>query len=234
MYWESITNLGLHREGMLEISSRARDSTERRHFASFNRHQQMEEIRLLSLWQPWASFIPHGLKDYETRLWATNYRGKIAIHAAQRKAQNDEVVSIYDNLKALGGTNEAVSKLDRVLGCFLMWKDDLPYGAITAIVSLVNCLEMWDSQVYGPLMPLHRRGIDIASVSALEKAVGNWQEGRFAWEQANIRPLAKPIPCKGAQGLRTIRDEAILMAIEQQLAYTADIERQLQVMGEVG
>jgi len=43
-------------------------------------------IRILSLWQPWASAIAHGAKRYETRSWATDYRGWIAIHAAKRSA----------------------------------------------------------------------------------------------------------------------------------------------------
>ena len=38
----------------------------------------------LSLWQPWASAIAVGAKVFETRHWATERRGLIAIHAAKR------------------------------------------------------------------------------------------------------------------------------------------------------
>lgn len=41
-------------------------------------------MRAISLWQPWASAIPLRLKEIETRSWSTDYRGPLAIHAAQR------------------------------------------------------------------------------------------------------------------------------------------------------
>lgn len=41
-------------------------------------------LRCISLWQPWASAIALGLKQYETRSWQTPYRGWVAIHAAKR------------------------------------------------------------------------------------------------------------------------------------------------------
>jgi hypothetical protein len=39
-------------------------------------------MKAISLWNPWAYAVPLGLKGVETRSWATNYRGPIAIHAA--------------------------------------------------------------------------------------------------------------------------------------------------------
>ena len=41
-------------------------------------------MKALTIWQPWASLIAGGAKQYETRSWATQYRGPIAIHAAAR------------------------------------------------------------------------------------------------------------------------------------------------------
>lgn len=41
-------------------------------------------MKCISLWQPWASAIPLGLKKIETRGWSTNVRGRIAIHASKR------------------------------------------------------------------------------------------------------------------------------------------------------
>ncbi len=40
-------------------------------------------MKAITIWQPWASLIACGAKKYETRSWATNYRGPIAIHAAR-------------------------------------------------------------------------------------------------------------------------------------------------------
>ena len=39
-------------------------------------------MKALTIKQPWASLIAHGVKDIENRTWKTKYRGKILIHAA--------------------------------------------------------------------------------------------------------------------------------------------------------
>lgn len=44
-------------------------------------------MKALTLWQPWASLIALGEKRYETRSWATSYRGLLAIHASAPKPQ---------------------------------------------------------------------------------------------------------------------------------------------------
>jgi len=41
-------------------------------------------MKALTLYQPWASFVACGLKKWETRSWATEYRGPLAIHSALR------------------------------------------------------------------------------------------------------------------------------------------------------
>lgn len=41
-------------------------------------------MKAISLWQPWATLISTGDKTWETRSWATTYRGPLAIHAAKK------------------------------------------------------------------------------------------------------------------------------------------------------
>ena len=41
-------------------------------------------MKIISLWQPWASLMAHGHKQIETRSWPTSYRGPLLIHAAKR------------------------------------------------------------------------------------------------------------------------------------------------------
>lgn len=40
-------------------------------------------MKAITLYQPYASAIAHGLKHFETRSWQTSYRGPLAIHAAK-------------------------------------------------------------------------------------------------------------------------------------------------------
>lgn len=47
-------------------------------------------MRALSLLQPWASFVAHCLKEFETRSWGTGYRGPIAIHASKGREALDD------------------------------------------------------------------------------------------------------------------------------------------------
>jgi len=39
-------------------------------------------MKALSIKQPWASLIAHGIKDIENRTWKTHFRGRIYIHAS--------------------------------------------------------------------------------------------------------------------------------------------------------
>lgn len=40
-------------------------------------------MKALSIRQPYASLVAHGIKDVENRSWETNYRGIVLIHAAR-------------------------------------------------------------------------------------------------------------------------------------------------------
>lgn len=46
-------------------------------------------MKAITIHQPWAWFIATGQKKYETRSWATKYRGPLAIHAGRSRAYLD-------------------------------------------------------------------------------------------------------------------------------------------------
>jgi len=85
-------------------------------------------VKAISLWQPWASLWACGRKKYETRHWATNYRGPIAVHAAKKLCTD-----IDDELRAI---------LDDEFGGH--WALELPRGALIATANLVRCLRTSD------------------------------------------------------------------------------------------
>jgi len=39
-------------------------------------------VKALSLREPWASFMIHGIKTIENRNWPTKYRGTVLVHAS--------------------------------------------------------------------------------------------------------------------------------------------------------
>ncbi len=95
---------------------------------------EITTMKAITVWQPWASLLAIGAKQYETRSWATKYRGPIAIHAAALnpfKAIKPVPYNIADEMRrALKAKVILTESTDfRVL----------PLGCIIATAELVNC-----------------------------------------------------------------------------------------------
>lgn len=149
-------------------------------------------MKAITLWQPWASLLACGAKEFETRSWATSYRGPIAIHAAAKKPSG------------IWGAIEPI--IDRVRELLhITDPDELPRGAVIATAELVGCYKIvryggrglsgndpgWiDDDEKGIYFP-----------SEQELMFGDWTPGRYAWELADVKILPEPIPVKGMQGL---------------------------------
>jgi len=78
-------------------------------------------MKALTLYQPYASAIALGLKRYETRSWATSYRGPLAIHASVKKLTPE-----FKKLAERYNIN------------------NFEYGKIIVICELQDCIEMTD------------------------------------------------------------------------------------------
>lgn len=51
-------------------------------------------MKALSIKQPWASLIAHGIKNIENRTWKTHFRGRIYIHASGTPAKGISLSSL--------------------------------------------------------------------------------------------------------------------------------------------
>ncbi len=136
-------------------------------------------MKALTIWQPWASLKAKGIKLYETRSWATKYRGKILIHAAKKPLAQVE--------KEIG--SEAARDVFGIAAEHLGAEAvaSLPTGAALAVGDLIDC-----------------HLIDAAFLSSLtpeELKLGDFTLGRYAWEIVNAVEFPDPVPQKGAQGL---------------------------------
>lgn len=126
--------------------------------------------KALSLWQPWATLVVWGFKLFETRGWPTRYRGDLVIHA--------------------GKTTEGLESLDaafirRLNDVGLNLVTDFPLGVALGVVRLVSCQRMT------PVL--------IDQQTAMERAFGWWEPGRFAWAFANPRRFKQPYVMRGGQ-----------------------------------
>ena len=180
-------------------------------------------MKLITLWQPWASAMAHEIKRIETRGWDTSYRGPLAIHAAlawneecREFARTDRCWHAFEQVRKSSGAYRATwehfagsKEREKALRAIL------PFGAIIAVCDLVDCLPMewcdrcdgcgWyeggktlqtacEDCAGGGVVP---RGLKL---SATEHAFGNYSYVRYALVTANTRRLVKPIPFKSRQG----------------------------------
>ncbi len=135
-------------------------------------------MRALTLWQPWASLVALGGKQWETRSWQTNYRGPLLIHAAgKRPPRIDDWRTVDEMIQVLG-----VSEFD-----------ELPRGVILAAVDLSDV-----ALISAPPGPRRRY--------LREFLLGKWDRGRYAWRLQNVRRLEFPVPARGRQRLWTPSD----------------------------
>lgn len=134
-----------------------------------------QPLKALTLHQPWAQLVAAGHKRIETRSWQTEYRGLLAIHAAQRQPGETELfTTMAENGIDLHG-----------IGPF-----NVHHGAIVAIATLADVVPtnyLLDS--------------DSGGRYTSELPYGDFSHGRYAWLLEDIQALSEPFPISGHQGL---------------------------------
>lgn len=135
-----------------------------------------EQVKAISLWQPWATLCVLGLKRYETRSWATPYRGELVIHAAKRWTEDErEMLMEFEDEFEIGAAKA-------------LWRDKRLFGAALGVVTLTA---IYRTEELAP------------KLSPQEYAFGNYDIGRYAWRLENPRLFPEPIPYRGQQGMWT-------------------------------
>jgi activating signal cointegrator 1 len=165
----------------------------------------VDDVKALTLTQPWATLVALGAKRIETRSWPTAYRGPLAIHAAKgfppsardlcRKAPFDR--PLWDH-------------------GIRLWPD-LPLGVVIATCGLVDVLPIVAKPVKGqhcvapddeglmrvwhPTEVSGVHGHHSDTTTEHEHEFGDYTPGRWAWVLADIERLKEPVPAHGALGL---------------------------------
>lgn len=141
-------------------------------------------MRIISLYQPWASLVAMGAKTFETRSWYTPYRGLVLIHAGLKiTPEAAELVTRWPWDMALKRHGVTTMR-------------DLPLGAIVGVATLRNVRSTTDT------LKIMTDMIDRDQ----EFMLGDYAPGRFAWELTGIIDV-HPIPLRGQQGLWTASAE---------------------------
>ena len=183
-------------------------------------------MKALTLHPEQAELFRHGLRNVETRGWATKHRGPILLHAGMRDP--DSAAARRDPLN--GPAMAAIPH-----------GQPLTRGAGVAVGDLVDCVPMrrcwaprqglpadgelgwvvgWDEYYVDTDPPTWAGGpgpdSDLIDVTD-QTSFGVWSVERTAWIIRDIRPLPEPVPCRGAQGLWMVPD-AVATAVMAQLA----------------
>lgn len=157
-------------------------------------NDSQEFVYALSLWQPWASLLTLGEKQFETRHWPIQQKSlprTTVIHAAGRWSRAQRELCEQDPFIRASLVKQAVTLAENVnsgkhyLPHINFMLDDvaisLPLGCLIGLGDFVNC---WPT--------------DGAKVSRKEAAMGNYATGRFAWCFKNPQ-LITPVPQHGRQ-----------------------------------
>lgn len=129
-------------------------------------------MKTLSLHNPFAGLLVLGLKEYETRSWATKYRGPLAIHASAQipKYAKDTIKMLQNSFTRFTSNPATMSMITKT-------------GLIIGEVELVDCVPAESVE----------HGVD----NWLERYVGDFTAGRFAWKCANPVIYKNPVSIKG-------------------------------------
>src|SRR5258708_2933373 len=132
-------------------------------------------MKALSVNQPYATLILAGAKEYETRSWTTNHRGRLAIHASKTIPLDIHFICMEEPfqtaLQAAGFASAA----------------GLPRGVLLGTVELIDVIPTQD--------------LDLTLLSESEQAFGDFRPGRFAWRLANPQFFDTPFKCSGKRGI---------------------------------
>lgn len=149
-------------------------------------------MKAITIIQPWATLIALGEKRFETRSWATRHRGEIAIHAGKKLDKKICRREPFRSALAEHGYTES----------------NLPTGAVIAIADLLGCYAI--SRPCGEEESVWLEGngqlVECGRVSPTareerEYVFGDYRDGRYAWEMADVQILREPVLAKGMQGL---------------------------------
>lgn len=122
--------------------------------------KEKEKMKAITIKQPWASLIAHGIKDIENRTWKTNFRGTVLIHTAS--TPDKEKFNALTHFQKMEAAKSETFKP--------LYFDDLPKSAIIGKFDIVDCVINHSSIWADKSNPSHSGFFDISR----NKPIYNW------------------------------------------------------------
>lgn len=125
----------------------------------------------LSVRQPWASAIVHGVKDIENRDWSTETRGFVCIHASRWTHKN--FAEDTNDFWSLVSDRRITAELPKI--------NNEHFGAIIGVAEIVDCVRRSSSPWF-----VGRYGFVLAKAMPVDPIPVNGQLGFFDWRDRVI------------------------------------------------
>lgn len=154
-------------------------------------------MKVLTVWQPWATLIAEGAKPYEFRGWkpsASLIGRRIAIHAGARKVRDSEIIDLLWQLER----GEACLHEEPALDVLCLALVDP--GVLT--LSHVLCTAVLGEPMAGDACA-REFGIDAGNDSDRADTF-NW-----GWPMLQVERVLPPVPWRGRQGFGEIPDSLL-------------------------
>ena len=155
-------------------------------------------MKILTLWEPWATYIALGVKTIETRSWATPYRGPVAIHAG-RTGQ-----TLPASEEHIRDVPELARRIPDPL--WYPW----PLGRVVAVAHLTACFSVAEVlREPAREQPGEVRDGDghVRLISWADWRLGDLSAGRCGWAIEDVQKLAVPVAVRGQRGLLDLDPE---------------------------
>lgn len=156
-------------------------------------------MRILSMWQPWASFLLYPTNAMPVKRWETRAFPprqtlplEVAIHATLRRDALRDLMHLPEFVEA-----------QRRAGIH-----HFPLGAIIGVATIVEVIRTEE---------VGHRAMGAPTPDALDLKLGDYHAGRYAWRMAFASPLRERIPFKGRQSVLWDAPAELEAAIRAQL-----------------
>ncbi|GAB4836082.1 hypothetical protein Ancab_000999 [Ancistrocladus abbreviatus] len=141
-----------------------------------NNHGNNYKNPCLTMHQPWASLLVHGIKRIEGRSWPAPIRGRLWIHAASKVPNADTINAMedfYREIYALDGITD------------LKFPEEYPVSRLLGCVEVVGCIRLKE----------------LASWQAVPEGVRLEAQTDFCWLCEDPLKLLVPFEMRGNQGI---------------------------------
>ncbi len=154
-------------------------------------------IKAITIHQPWATLIIAGIKQFETRGWQTNYRGKLAIHASKNTRYIDDLLKTMYKRPYKRGVDE-LDAWERTI-----YEAMLSMSAEPEKYPAGKSVDAWFTTgvILGEVDLTAMHAERPPMLTKREEILGEYGTGRWEWQMDNPIMYPQFIPISGKQGL---------------------------------